>query len=312
MVKSDATLRRQKTKGSSFMNETAAETTISPVQVNDSLREQQYLSNYQIPVLSTKMPNTAKCLVNSLFTIDDRATAIDFISEKAESLSLERQSAEFFRSITILDLYIKYKPASIETFDLELIALAALFLSIKYDNNVNSTRSLLDRLIKSTDYNNNMVLKAELNILKTLGFTLKYLSWFDQFGNCHFKFFSDITKESAEIKRIGLEMLMLCSLDNHFNDFCTNKLILSLLILAIRHHFRSKLECLSKDFKKKFRKALLAQENYFVQRIYENVGDQNFLKISINRAKKHLKSVSERYACCKNVLSNTSINPKML
>ena len=308
MVKGNITSRRRKTNHSLVCTVTASEETQPNEAQHNTTREVQFARSYGSQALTAKIPNLTKCLKGASVSVKDRAMAIDLMCQKLGGTATGHRSVEFFRSVTVMDLCLKYGSKDKEELDIGLAALAALFISIKYDNNVQPGKPLLAKLVEGTGVSTAQVLMAELEVLKELGFTLKYTCWFELYCDAHHRYFHDLDNDVKEIKDLGLEILALCALDPRFNDICANRLVISALRLAIQYFFNKQLKKLPKPCDRGLMSILSCRQDFLVDRIVDDIGDELYLKATVTKIKKHLKAVTASFKWCEYLLCATILD----
>ena len=295
MVKSKILTNKKKTADTSGTNHKNSESFILTRTVLNKAKEHQYLRNYAQPVLINKIPNTRDSLKFSHASLNHRASVIDLITSKLFTLKNDFLMPELFKSICVLDLYMKHGSISSET-NLELVAIACLFLCVKYETRISSSRQLLSYLVEDSIWEDKEVLILELDILSTLGFNLKYLSFYDLFCSYYHSYLA-IELDSDEIRTIGLKLLLVCMLDPYFSNICASKLCLSVLLTAMKYYSKT-VEVGSID------ELTLESLRRVYDRIEAETGNVSYFSTTVFRIMKHVRAFSKRFTGCSFIASS--------
>ena len=296
MVKGDTLLIKRKATDTTQYNETPLYTSQSTHASPTKLRDIQYLQNYGSQSLIYNVPDIRKCLAHCPYDQDQRAIIVDLIAKILDKTIHDIYAAEFFKTIAIIDLYFKYRISNTEKVDIKLIGKAALFLILKYENKISSSKKLLKNLIKNDDSDRLPLLKLELDIFKSVGFNLKFSTIYDLYCSHHLKYFQNIT-EFNDIKNIGIKILFICVLDTHFNDICAIKLCLSVLRYAVQYYMKLKLRNDTKI--SKFHDPMpISFLMTISNKMVEDVGDEKYFENTIVKIKKHIRSYRNKFSQC--------------
>lgn len=266
-------------------------------------RESQYLSIYSQSAVFKKIPDISNCLSKTAVDYHLRARIIDWMVEVLYKIHNEMVYTYIFRSILILDLYLKHSDKLIEPKDIELIGITSIYLACKYESTNCFTASFFCNHACHNKYTEFNIFETEVSILKTLRFTLKHTTYLDLLYAYLCYYFDVAQIQFDEIKTLCSFFLLQCIIDIRFINVSMTELCLCIIIVGIQSLFSGLIRQafnVSDDEKMSF---LAAQEKILIKTIIHNqyISKCNFN--TVNAIRMYLMDFNRDFKECTFILS---------
>jgi hypothetical protein len=273
----------------------------------DSSKDVLNLKKNQI---SKELPNLKNTLLNSKISKATRSKMIDWMIEiYINILSKDFDIEIIFRSIQIMDLYIKKEKKTLINKDIHLIGITSLYLACK----LNPKIYLFVQIIPIISHNRFTLAhceKLELEILKTLDFNINQPNFYDLL-NYYFELFlkNNSTEEIKKLKNTSSCFLFILLLDCGFYDIDPDVLVISCLIVALRYYFSSFLN--SNNFTTLEVNQIFSFEKKLIKSILNSFNDiKHILKKQIKTIRAFLIGFQSGFKEFTSTNKLFSINPK--
>ena len=202
-------------------------------------RESQYLSSYQNDIILEKIPDLSNTLIKTDINKSIRAQMIDWMIEVFQALSEKKELFPvFFRTILIMDLYLKYSEKKLKDTNIHLVGITSMYISSKFEDIY--PISILDFYEKAGHkaFSTEQIREQEFEILRSLGFSLNFSTFMDV-TDFHMKNIFDKEKSNKFffLREIVLCFLIICLHEDSFNNYDTNLLVFACITKAVEYYF---------------------------------------------------------------------------
>lgn len=258
-------------------------------------RECQYGRTLYPRKILEKVPDVANVLARTKVDPQVRARLIGWLVEVMETLRTSFSYAELFRTVLIMDLYLKHYQDCIEDGDMHLIGVAAFFIGSKYETNAHV--SVNDITIKACHgkFTSADIYEKEFDILKTLSFNVSYPSHWDVLRLFLYELFEDNNSVFRTIELIAGNFLLFCLMDVHFNNYMMDDLAISVIVISIKYYYSCKMSAVGGALSFTNVENYSKQEKIIVGQVYEYSGNAKQVEMLSWLIAKYLKSFKRRY-----------------
>ena len=261
-------------------------------------RESQYTRTLHPRKMLEKIPDIANVLVKTKVDPSIRAKLIGWLVEVMEMLRSSFSYAELFRTILVMDLYLKHSPNTVEDTDMHLVGVTSFFIGSKYETNAHV--NVNDITIKACHgkFTNDNVYEKEFIILKSLGFNVSYPSHWDILRLFLYELFEDANSVFRTIELISTNFLLFCLMDVHFNNYMMDDLAIAVIVVSIKYYYSCKMTAVAGALSFNNVENYSKQEKVIISQVYEYSGNSKQIEMLSWLVTKYLKNFKRRYQEC--------------
>lgn len=194
----------------------------------------QWSEAYSIQNMSFRTIDLQKTLLNCQVDIDNRAQMVDWMFEVLSVLQKTFSFATFFRSVSLLDLFLKRTHTSPTNDHLHLIGVTCMYISSKYEDIYPLSMSHFVKGASQNKFNSETIRRQENQILQTISFSLSFKSAGEVLDHFMFLIFGSQHQLTALLEKARC-FLVYCLLNVRFNDYEIKFLVFTCLVLAGRY-----------------------------------------------------------------------------
>jgi hypothetical protein len=191
----------------------------------------QWSEVYSPQRMAMRTLNLQKTLLNCRVDMDNRALMVDWMFEVLFTLQKNFIFATFFRSISILDFYLKNGLSSPTNDDLHLIGITSMYISSKFEDQYPLNMVHFVRDACQGKFTPNEIRGTEHSVLQTLEFSLSFKHPGEILDYFSFVVFG-IDPQMKELLEKARTFLIYCLFNVRFNDYEIKFLVVSCLLLA--------------------------------------------------------------------------------
>lgn len=224
--------------------------------------QNQFISKYKNSIFLKRRYNLKNPLFNTKISKILRQKLIEILFVKISNLKSKNTFPLFFKTIEIMDLYIKLeKKIILKNENLFLIGITSLFITSKYLN-----IDYLD-ILNICKIPKERIIEKEFEILSALNYQISFFCYYD-----HMEFFlynlfdKDSSKNILLLENILCKFLLIIIIEDYFYDFEPRLVIGAILINSIRYFF-SKFVLNDKKINKKNNINFFNQEKKIIKSI---------------------------------------------
>lgn len=275
-------------------------------------REQQFMKTMQSRNMLEKVPDVGNTLVRSKIDPFVRGKLIGWIVEVLDNLKKPFSYGEVFRTIVIMDLYVKHCPEILENDDMHLIGVTSVFVSSKYETN--TPLRINDLSVKACHgkFSNNQIFEQEFIILKTLSFNLAYPTHFDVLRLFLFELFENDNAIFKIIEVTSTNFLLFCLMDVHFNNYMMDYLSIATIVTATRYYYSCKMARVQGALNFGKIENFSKQEKIILTQILEYSGRPKEVENLSRLIMKYLKGFKQRFFDCSYVIKLFDFDEKLI
>lgn len=259
-------------------------------------REQQFLKNCKSRKLLEKIPDMSNTLVRTRIDSFVRGRLIGWIVEVLENLKKPFNYSEVFRTILIMDLYLKHYTQLLEDENMHIIGVTSMFISSKYETNAHLNATELTQIACHKKFENEEIFALEFTILKTLGFNVGYPSQYDVLRLFLFELFETDNAIFKTIEILSTNFLLFCLMDVHFNNYLIDELAIAVIVTAVRYYYSCKMATLQGAFSFGKVENFSKQEKMIIHQILEYSGNPKQIEVLSRLIGKYLRGFKQRFS----------------
>lgn len=271
-------------------------------------REQQFIKNYSPRQLLKKIPDVTNTLMRTKVEFFVRGSLIGWMCEVLQTLRKPFSYSELFKSILIMDLYVKHYPKVVEDDDMHFIGVISLYLSSKYETNAHLNVTELSIKACHGKFTNESIFEGEFLMLKVLGFNISYPSHYEILKLYLAELFENDDDVFKRIEVLSTNFLLFCLMDVHFNTYLMDELATAVIITAVRYYYTSKMVtfmgALSFGKVENFAK----QEKMIVKQILLYSGNSKKIEMLARLIEKYLSGFKEKFSTCAHAIKLLDFN----
>lgn len=280
-------------------------------------REEAYLKHYpQTDFLEGKILDLTQTLVNSKIDSLVRAKMADWILEVLSHFQSEFSSSTFFRSVLILDQFIKYTHLTLCNEDIHLAGVTSMYIASKYEDLFHIRIKDFTQRAAHGKFVPPQIRETELLILASSGYCISYKTLNEIVDFYFLKIFSfEETNLFLETKKLTLNFLLFCTFEVKFNEFDARLLVVGVVLVAMKYLKNSwgkssswvlKIKVLAdlKRYEKQVREILMTQSPF--SEVFADVK-----KISID-VSEFLYEFEANFVSCKQVFKHVTFKRSFL
>lgn len=301
-------------KSIDFLQKTKVEKIFVP-----KTRDDCYFKNYpNFEFFEGKIADLSNTLINTKIDNSVRAKMVDWIMEVLGHFQSELSYQTFFRSIFIMDHFLKYTSIQLTNEHIHLIGLTSMYIASKYEDIFHIRITDFSRRAAHDKYSTDQIRETEMIILMSCGYCISYKTFSEIIDVYFFKFFNFKNKVLCEqVKSITLLFLLFCSIDCYFNNYDSRLIVVSTVLVALKYLKNSYL-LFSQGFKKEAFSLIKEIKEYdqFIRDFIKN--DAHFalveskLKTIFAEMIKFLVDFEEKYPNCHQPLKQGQFNKRFL
>jgi len=270
-------------------------------------REAHYLSMYAQTALLAKIPDVSNCLARTTIDGQVRARVVNWMVEVLCKTAGEACHASVFRSVLLLDLYFKHSERVVDVQRVQLAAITAVYLACKYESASHHTAAYLCERACYGKFTKHDIFATEIEMLKTLGFTLKHTTALDMLYLYLHHYFNAEQPQFGELRDLCTSALMRCVVDDKMVSLPMAELCTCVLVVCVQTLFGNMTQK-AIDVKDTIRVSFLAeQEKLIIKSIIRDPYSAGVNFSSVSTVSAYLDSFERRFQECTFVIE-TSCN----
>lgn len=267
--------------------------------VPSNTRETQYLDNYSFKLLHKQVLDLSSCLSGTEYNLQDRALVIEFMCEKLV-YDIENAVPCLCKAVLLMDAYLKFGSSTKRPPELELIGMATLHLTMKYEGyNCKEYSNRTEALLYGFKFTNTDLMDAEMAILEDLGFSIKYPSLYDLLAELLISHFNGPRVIYAELIKISSWILIWCMIDVDFNNQRGSRLVTCIIKYAVEFYCQAD----SPDSGNSFLSTSIISDDFIDKFIEEplktSLNDKIYCLSTLNEVRAHIESFETQFEYCK-------------
>lgn len=258
-------------------------------------RELQYGRALKRSKMLEKVPDVSNTLIRTRVDPLVRGRLIGWIVEVLTLLQDKCDYSQVFRTILIMDLYMKHYPHSIEDDDMHLIGVTSLFIASKYETNAHLDINDLTIRACHGKFTNDQIFEREFIVMKTLGFIISYPSHVDVLRLLLFDMFEHNNVVFKTMEMLSTNLLLFCLMDVNFNNYKTEDFMFAVIITSVKYYYSCKIACMTGALSFGTAERYSKQEKIIVKQILSSTGKSTDISTFSRLIRKYLKNFKERY-----------------
>ena len=273
-----------------------------------NLRTNQWSSSYlKFGVKPETIPNLKGTLVRTKVDKNSRAQMVDWMFEVLKYLQKPFSVQTYFKSILLMDLVFLRSKKKVQKKDIHIIGLTSMVLASKFEDVWLIKLSKMVAEAAPGKFTNLQIEEFEIEILSTIDYEVSLKTTFEIFEFYFFEIFgnqNDLANKS--LKKIGVEILVLCTIDPDFNDIDSRSVVAA--VLYISNIYCSK-RASNYPFLAEVKKWKNLIDSFIVRLINDKTISPKIMDV-ICSIVEFLKTVRGNFDYCSHVLADVSVNSK--
>ena len=261
-------------------------------------REAQFARTAKARKMLEKVPDVSNTLVKTEIDPMIRGRLVGWIVEVLQTLHTSLRYDELFRTILVMDLFMKHAAAPLDDEDIHLIGVTSMFISSKYETNKHLCVDELTLKACHGKFTNSNIFEHEFTILKTLGFNVSFPSHFDVLRLFLYELFEGDNPVFRTIEHLSNNFLLFCLMDVHFNNYLMDDLAIAIVVTSVKYYYSCKMASITGALSFGKVENFSKQESMIVGQIYQYSGNAKNIEILVKLIGRYLQVFKQKYGDC--------------
>lgn len=175
-----------------------------------------------------------KTLINTKIDMDNRAQMVDWMFEVLHSLQHTFNIHTYFRSVTLMDFYLKQTQSRPKNTDLHIIGVTCMYIASKYEDIYPLPIKRFLKYACANRFTYEQIRDCEILILQTVGFYVSFKTPEEVLHHFIFMIFGQ-SAETAVLVAKAKAFLLYSLFNVRFNDYEIRFLAFSCIFIAVNY-----------------------------------------------------------------------------
>jgi hypothetical protein len=209
----------------------------SPAPIMCQTRDESFVNGYpEIDLLEGKILDLTNTLIHSKVEPAVRARMIDWIVEVFTHFQASFSFSTFFRTILVLDQFLKYTSLPVANEDVHLVGLTSMYIASKYEDMFHIRIKDFASKAAHNKFSPAQIRESENLVLSTCGYCVSYKTPHEIAGFYFARVFTFHDDELVQqAKKWTVNFLVLCSFQVTFNNYDARLIVLACVLASLSY-----------------------------------------------------------------------------